>query len=139
MKKLDFTKTIAFFAFLIILLAGNKILFSKEIPQEIDGTVIHVDEAKRKLVVGYEIPATGEYKEAEFEVGDGAGFKDFKKLSQLKKGDLVSLDYLDYKPMPKAIYIVKIPVEKTFFTHKEVAEALMKIKANQKSPDAAKN
>ncbi len=139
MKKFGLIKTAALFIFAVTLFAGNGILFSEEIPIEIDGIVVRADEVKRKLVVDYEIPATGEHKETEFEVGDGAGFKDFKKLNQLKKGDLVSLDYLDYKPTPKAIYITKIPIEKTFFTHKEIAGALVKIKANQKGSDAAKN
>ena len=139
MKKINFAKVLSFFICLTVQFAQNGILFSEEIPQEVDGTVVRVNAAKRSLVVDYEIPATGEHKEVEFIIGDKAGFKDFKKLSQLKKGDLVSLDYLDYKPMPKAVYIVKIPVEKTFFTNKEVAEALIKIKANQRNPDAAKN
>ncbi len=133
-------KKMRMFLFCIsLVMIGNGISFSEEIPQEIDGTVVSVNEASRRLVVDYEIPATGERKEVEFEVGDGAGFKDFKKLSQLKAGDLISLDYLDYKPLPKIIYIIRIPLEKTFFTHKEIAEALVKMKANQKSSDVTKD
>ena len=138
MKKLNKLGSALFFIAIAVFI-GSGVLFSEEIPKEIDGTLISVDETNRRLVVAYEIPATGEHKKMEFEVGDGAGFKDFKKLSQLKKGDLVSVDYLDYKPLPKAVYIVRIPIEKTFFTHKEVTEALVKIKTNQKSSDVAKN
>ena len=128
------------FLFCAAVLFGNfSISFSEEIPLRIDGIIVSTDEAKRHLIVNYEIPATGERKEVEFEVGESAGFKDFKKLSQLKKGDLVSLDYLDQKPYPKALYIIHIPLKKTFFTHQEVAEALMKVKANQKNADVSKN
>ena len=125
--------------FLLLLIAMVHLSFAEEIPTRIDGTVVRTDEAKQRLVVNYEIPATGERKEVEFEVGDGAGFKDFKKLSQLKKGDLVSLDYLDYEPLPKAVYIIHVLLKKTYFTHKEVAEALAKVKVNQKNADVAKN
>ena len=116
-----------------------KIAFSEEIPLRVDGAIVSTDEAKRHLTVNYEIPATGERKEVEFEVGEGTVFKDFKKLSQLKKGDLVSLDYLDQKPFPKALYIIHVPLKKTFFTHQEIAEALVKIKNNQKNADLQKN
>ena len=138
MKKLNKLGSALFFIAIAVFI-GSGVLFSEEIPQEIDGTLVSVDETNRRLVVAYEIPATGDHKKMEFEIGDGAGFKDFKKLSQLKKGDLISLDYLNSKPFPKAIYLVRIPLEKTFFTRKEVAEALVKIKTNQKSSDAAKN
>ena len=124
---------------LALVIVGNGVLYSEEIPQRVDGHVVRIDQAKRLLVLGYEHPASGEHIEQEFFVPEDAGFKDFKKLSQLKENDLVSLDYLDYKPTAKAIYVIKIPLEKTYFTHKEVARALLKIKSGEKDPNAAKN
>ncbi|MBI1978341.1 MAG: hypothetical protein HYS55_06270 [Candidatus Omnitrophica bacterium] len=105
------------------------LIFAEEIPIRIDGRVIRVDEAKHLLVVDFEHPATGEKIKKEFIVSESAGFKDFKKLGDLKPGDLVSLDYLDYKPLPKAIYIIHIPLSKVYFTHQEVAQALVKVKS----------
>ncbi|MBI4372864.1 MAG: hypothetical protein HY585_03970 [Candidatus Omnitrophica bacterium] len=122
----------------LFFLIASRISFSEEIPIRIDATVVRTDEVKRRLVVDHEIPATGERREVEFQVNEGAGFKDFKKLSDLKTGDLVSLDYLDHKPLPKAIYVMQIPLKKTYFTHKEIAEALTKVKTNQKDANVAK-
>lgn len=126
-----------FFCFVFIT-AFQRISFAEEIPQRLDGRVAAIDLEKRILSLGFEHPATGEHIERDFYVAEDAGFKDFKKLSELKEGDLVSLDYLDYRPVPKAIYIVHIPLEKVYFTHKEVAQALVQIKSNQKDQDAAK-
>ncbi|MBI4395289.1 MAG: N-acetyltransferase [Candidatus Omnitrophica bacterium] len=139
MKKPDWKQWIASMIFFLVFLTstGISISFSEEIPMRIDGTVVRADEANRRLVVDYEIPATGEHKEVEFEVEQGAGFKDFKKLSQLRKGDLVSLDYLDSRPLPKAIYIIRVPPTKTYFTRKEIAETLLKVKAGHET--TAKN
>ena len=122
-----------------VLLAGSKISFSEEIPMRIDGTVISADEEHRKLSIDFEHPATGEHVEKEFMIREGAGFKDFKKLSELKKGDLVSLDYIDTKPTLTAIYVMHIPLEKTYFTHKEIAQAFVQIKLGPKNENAAKN
>ena len=110
-------------------------LTAEEIPERIDGTVASVDANSRILRVDFEHPATLEHSQLEFQVSPEAGFKDFKKLSDLKPGDLVSLDYLDYGTFLKAIYVIHIPQEKTYFTHQEIAGALVKIKSNQKNPD----
>ena len=118
------------FAFLFLfLMAGVPLSVSEEILQRLDGRVIRVDEAGRLLVVDFEHPATGERSELEFSVGAEAGFKDFKRLSQLKAGDLVSLDYYDYKPVRKVVYIIHVPLEKTYFTRGEITQALLKMKS----------
>lgn len=109
--------------------------FSEDIPQRLDGYVLRVDPEKRILFLGFEHPATGEHIEKKFFVRKEAGFKDFKKLNDLKKGDLVSLDYLDQQPIPTAIYVIYIPLKKVYFTHKEIAEALVKIGSNSKGSD----
>lgn len=106
--------------------------FSEEIPQRLDGRVVRIDSERRILSLGFEYPATAEYAEKDFYVAEDAGFKDFKRLSELQEGDLVSLDYLDYQPMAKAIYVIHIPVEKVYFTRKDIAEAFIKIKSGQK-------
>lgn len=100
--------------------------------QRLDGKVAIANEEQRLLVVDFEHPATGEQHQKEFVVREGAGFKDFKKLSQLKKGDLVSLDYVDSTPMDTAIYVMHIPLEKTYFTPGEIVQALVQIKTNPK-------
>lgn len=124
---------IIFLAF--VLLLPISVARAEEIPERIDGTVISVNAEKRILQVDFEHPATFEHSQMEFQVDPQAGFKDFKKLSDLKPGDLVSLDYLDYGTFLKAIYVIHIPQEKTYFTHQEIAGALVKIKSNQKNPD----
>ncbi|MBI4358611.1 MAG: hypothetical protein HY584_04860 [Candidatus Omnitrophica bacterium] len=123
---------IARFAMTLFLLVAPRLSSAEEVPFRIDGRVVRADEAKRILVVAYEHPATGEHIEKEFAVSESAGFKDFKKLSELQKGDLVSFDYLDYKGLPKAIYVMRIPLEKTYFTHKEIAGAVLKARSNHK-------
>ena len=125
-------KKILFILMLFSLISVARPLFSEEIPERLDGRVIQVDEKERKLLVDFEHPATGKREAKEFVVDKEAGFKDFKKLSQLHKGDLISLDYLDYGTILKAIYVVHIPIEKTYFTHQEIADALLKIKSNKK-------
>lgn len=130
-------KKILFFMAAILMI--SQICFAEEIPFRIDGRVIRVNEAKRILVMDYENPASGEHTEKELTVPEDCGFKDFKKLSQLQKDDLISLDYLDYKPLAKAIYIIKIPLEKTYFTQKEIAGALIKIKSAHPDANAPKN
>ncbi|GEM_PF-4620802 len=105
---------------------------AEEIPERVDARVISVDSKSRILKVDFEHPATFERSQLEFQVAEDAGFKDFKKLSDLKEGDLVSLDYLDYGKFLKALYIIRMPREKIYFTHKEVADALLKIKTNSK-------
>lgn len=119
----------------ILLLPTISLAHAEEIPERIDGTVASVDANNRLLRVNFEHPATLEHSQLEFQVAKEAGFKDFKKLSNLKPGDLVSLDYLDYGKILKAIYIIHIPQEKTYFTHQEIAGALVKIKGNQKNPN----
>ena len=122
---------------LVVCLVMTSAVFAEEIPTRIDGRVIKVDEAARLLTIDFQHPATGEKSVLEFEVGESAGFKDFKRLSSLKEGDLVTLDYLDYKPIPKAIYIVYVPPTKTYFTQKDIAGALLKINKNKKKTDGA--
>ena len=122
-----------------LFLSVSPIIAAEEIIQRVDGNVVSVDIQTKTFVVNYEIPSTGEYIEQKFDVGDSAGFKDFKRLSDLRQGDLVSLDYIDYKPIPKAIYIIRIPLEKTYFTHKEIAQALLKVKSGDKHSNEPKN
>lgn len=129
----------AFFILAFALLAGGLSTYAEEIPERLDGRVIQVNEKERKLLVDFEHPATGTRTEKEFYVAEDAGFKDFKKLSQLKTGDLVSLDYLDYGRVLKAVYIIHIPLEKTYFTHKEIAEAFIKINSNKKDLNVSKH
>ena len=129
--------TILFFGTLLV--NGSFFAFSEEISMRIDGKVIRVDEAKRLLTIDFEHPATGIHEEKKFFVSEDAGFKDFKKLNELREGDLVSLDYFDYKPTPKVVYVIHIPLKKVFFTHKEVAEALVKIKSGAKENGGKKS
>ena len=108
------------------------ISFSEGMVQRLDGKVVSADEAKRTLIADFEHPATGKQYQKEFVIREGAGFKDFKKLSQLKKGDLISLDYVESLPVDTAVYVIHIPLEKTYFTHTEIAQALVQIKTNFK-------
>ncbi len=119
---------------LVALLQINPV-YSEEIPQRIDGRVISVDEQSRQLVLDFENPATEERSQMEFIVAPEAGFKDFKKLSQLKSGDLISLDYVQENSKLKAIYVIHIPLEKVYFTHKEIAGAFTKIKSGRSDPN----
>ena len=118
--------------FSIFVLAFPRTSFSEEMVQRIDGKVANANEEKRVLVVDFEHPATGEQYQKEFVVREGAGFKDFKKLSQLKKGDLISLDYVESSPVDTAVYVIHIPFEKTYFTPGEIVQALVQIKTNPK-------
>ena len=135
MKKRALQRALIFLSVFFILHTGP-FLFAEEVPIRIDGQVVRSDEAKRLLTVRFEHPATGEKSQKEFLVRNGAGFKDFKRLGDLKENDLVSLDYLDYQPVPQAIYIIKMPVTKTYFTKKEIAEALLNINTNRKHSNA---
>jgi len=119
------------FAIILAFIFPN-VSFSDEIVLRLDGKIVRTDEAKRTLIVDFEHPATGEQYQKEFIVRDGAGFKDFKKLSQLKKGDLVSLDYVESSPVDTAVYVIHIPLEKTYFSPGEIAQALVQIKTNPK-------
>ena len=119
------------FAF-VFALAFPRTSFSEEMVQRLDGKILSTNEQKRTLVVDFEHPATGEKYQKEFVVREGAGFKDFKKLSQLKKGDLISLDYVESSPVDTAVYVIHIPFEKTYFTPGEIAQALVQLKTNPK-------
>ena len=134
---LENLKALSLFVGLCVLWSG--ITYSEEIPIRVDGKVVKVDEAKRTLVLGFEHPATGVHEEREFFVSEGAGFKDFKKLSELKEGDLVSLDFLDYKPTPKVVYINYIPLKKVYFTRKQIAEALARMKSGSHEEKGKEN
>lgn len=127
--------TVLFYLVLVVSLESAS--FAEEIPQRLDGKVISMDHTSRILLIDFEHPATGEHTEKKFFVAEDAGFKDFKKLSQLKQGDLISIDYYDYQPIPKVIYMIHIPIEKTYFTHKEIAQALGQIKSNRKDTNAS--
>jgi uncharacterized protein YaiI (UPF0178 family) len=115
-----------------LMLLNPRVSFSEEMVQRLDGKIAETNESERTLVVDFEHPATGEQYQKEFVVREGAGFKDFKKLSQLKKGDLVSLDYVESSPVDTAVYVIHIPFEKTYFTHHEIAQALVQLKTNPK-------
>jgi hypothetical protein len=121
----------AVFTFVSIF-AFSGVSFSEEIIQRLDGKIARTDEIERTLVVDFEHPATGEQFQKKFVVRDGAGFKDFKKLSQLKKGDLISLDYVESSPVDTAVYVMHIPLEKTYFNPGEIVQALVQIKNNPK-------
>ena len=116
----------------VFALAFSRTSFSEEMVQHLDGKILSTNEQKRTLVVDFEHPATGEKYQKEFVVREGAGFKDFKKLSQLKKGDLISLDYVESSPVDTAVYVIHIPIEKTYFTPGEIAQALVQIKTSPK-------
>ena len=128
-KKIKFLSLISA---LVLIFAFPVASFSEETVQRLDGKIVQTNEAQRTLVVDFEHPATGEQYQKEFIVREGAGFKDFKKLSQLKKGDLISLDYIESSPVDTAIYVIHIPFEKTYFTPNEIAQALVQIKTNPK-------
>ena len=130
---------VLFFICMSVLLVPASNILSEVISQRIDGKVVRTDESKRTIVIDSEIPATGERIQKEFVILENTGFKDFKRLSDLKSGDLVSLDYLDEKPLPKAMYIMHIPLEKTYFTPKEIAQAILKIKPQGTKQHASKN
>jgi len=106
--------------------------FPEEIPIRVDGRVVRAHPEESELLVDYLIPATGEYVRQMFRISENTGFKDFKKLGDLKEGDLVSLDYYDRKPIPETTYIILMPREKVYFTRQEIAGALLQIKSNSK-------
>jgi hypothetical protein len=128
----EVVKNIILLSILFLVFVSPQFSFSDEIVQRLDGKLVNADEEKRLLVLNFEHPATGEQHQKQFVVREGAGFKDFKKLSQLKKGDLISLDYIESFPIATAIYVMHIPLEKTYFTHGEIAQALTQIKTNSK-------
>ena len=124
----------AFLLYAVLFLAPGQFVFSEEITQRVDGTVINVDSQKRILKIEFEHPVTGERTEKEFKVSADAGFKFIKNknLAELKVGDLVSVDYLERGAESTAIYIIHVPLEHAYVTQGEVAQALLHMKPSGK-------
>ena len=101
----------------------------EQIIQRLDGRVLGVNENERLLFVEFEHPVSGEFVEKKFIVSDSAGFKHFKKLSKLREGDLVSVDYLEGTEGLVAIYIIHVPLKLAYTTRSEVAKTLFRIKS----------
>ncbi len=114
--------------FLAFLLVCGKVSFAEEMVHRMDGYVEHVDPQKRKLTVLFEHPVTEETMKKEFFVSEDAGFKDFKKLSDLKKNDLLTVDYREDGSKANAIYVIRVPIEKSYVSAGELAGALTQIK-----------
>ncbi|OGX06343.1 MAG: hypothetical protein A3G87_01705 [Omnitrophica bacterium RIFCSPLOWO2_12_FULL_50_11] len=103
-----------------------------EMIYKLDGRVTKVEEAERILYVEFKHPATEEVTEKKFKVSETAGFKHIKKLSDLKKGDLVSVDYLDHGEELVAIYIAHIPLKEiAVTTPAEVTKTLLKLRESE--------
>ena len=107
-----------------------------ELVERIDGRVIGLDLESNMLRIDFQHPVTKESIEKVFEVPDNTGFKNIKRLAQLKKGDLVSIDFredvTDQLTTLTTVYVIYIPLQKQFVSHSELATAMSKIKAAPK-------
>ena len=106
---------------------------SSEMIQRLDAHVIQVDSDRRQLVVQFQHPVSGELVRKEFSVAENAGFKRVKKLNQVKKGDLVTVDYREEGSHAVAIYVDVVPLERQPVSAVELAASVVKIKSAQKS------
>jgi len=107
-----------------------------ELVERIDGRVIGLDVELNQLRIDFLHPVTKESIEKVFKVPDNTGFKNIKRLAQLRKGDLVSIDFRevvsDQLTTLTTVYVIYIPLEKQFVSHAELATAMAKIKPTPK-------
>ena len=125
---------VALILFSALIFAFNALqAVASDIVQRLDGTVSSVDAAKRKLVVRFDHPVSGEHVEKEFFVSETAGFKHAKKMDRIKVGDLVTIDYREEGAKAVAVYVDVVPIERRPVTAGELAASLAKIKSAEKN------
>lgn len=104
---------------------------AEEIAERLDGQVAGVDAEKRILTVEFVHPATDQQTEKTFMILENASFQNLKALSDLQKGDLVTVDYYEHKNGAEAVYITRVLVDKSYVSHSELAGALLQLKKNK--------
>jgi len=137
-KQVQFVRNHLFVLALAIVLVFAAPLGSvyAELVERIDGRVIGLDVESNMLRIDFQHPVTKESIEKVFKVADNTGFKNIKRLAQLRKGDLVSIDFRedvsDQRTTLTTVYVIYIPLEKQFVSHSELATAMSKIKPTPK-------
>lgn len=100
--------------FLFSQVAGAQVL------QTLSGFAVSVNPAARELRVLFEHPVTGENTVKVFQVQPNTGFKNVKRLEQIKPNDPVSIDFEEEGDSLKAVYVEVIPLKEVPFTAKDV-------------------
>ena len=104
MKKLVLSLSIIVFLFAPV--------SSAEVLQKLSGLAVSVDLQSQKLSVRFEHPVTGERILKIFSVLPSTGFKNVKRLDQIKPNDPVSIDYQEReKEGLQAVYIEVISLK----------------------------
>ncbi len=118
MTKHNSMKKISFFAVFILL----AVCFAApaQVLQKLSGVAVSIDLESHKLHVLFEHPVTGEDAMKIFSVSPSTGFKNAKRLDQIKPNDPVSIDYEESSSDLKAVYIEVIPLKEVPFNKEQV-------------------
>ena len=118
-------------AFCVVMGMVLNVGFAEEMVERVDGHVVRVDLEKRMLVIQFEHPVTEEKVEKEFFVPENTGFKEFKKLGDLKKDELVSIDYREEGTKANTMYVIRVPLTKAYVSPGELADAMAHLKTGK--------
>ena len=106
-------------SFLVVVLISAPSL-QAQVLQKLSGLAVSVNAELCELHVRFEHPVTGEEIFKVFMVPSNTGFKNAKRLSDIKPNDPVSVDYEENADGPRAVYIEVVPLEKVPFDSKQV-------------------
>ena len=110
---------------LLIFFLGLADLGYAQIVQKLSGIAVSVDLKLQRLEVSFEHPVTGENTLKVFQIEPGTGFKNTKRLDQIKPNDPVSIDYQEAAGNElTAIYVEVIPLNTVPFTREQVTKKL---------------
>lgn len=94
---------------------------SAEILQTLSGLVTFVNAQTHELHIRFEHPVTGEMLMKTFNVSAKTGFKNVKRLDEIKPNDAVSVDYEESGPKTlSAVYVEVVSLDKVPFTEEQI-------------------
>ena len=116
-------KPTAFTATLFIFLLMNSGA-SAQVLQTLSGLVTAVDAESNQLHVLFEHPVTGEELVKIFTIRPDTGFKNVKRLRDIKPRDPVSIDYEEIGvDTLRAVYVEVVSIDKVPFTKEQIDKA----------------
>lgn len=115
----------------IELLNESGLRASSEITQKVDGRIVQADAKARTFMIAYQHPATYEKMTKEFVIDDHTRLKNVKGIENLRKGDIVSVDYREVGNRLEAFYVERVLEQVQYVKPQEVAASVFQIKPSQ--------
>lgn len=122
---MNLKKAITFILVTVVLALSGNLSVHAQVIQKLSGVTDSIDSQNKKIRILFEHPVTGEQTIKEFDIFSSTGFKNVKRLDQIKPEDPISIDYEESETGTlKAIYIEVVSLKKVPFTREEVRKKI---------------